>query len=255
MEVVDIDYVYGLKCESRCLFSCRYLDNISEFLFSRVFCDGWVIIASFSWRQRRNFLMSCRWVRVLGFPRWWYGRPWCPLDARCVWILTYWLSNFCWRRKVCGHISFVLGLLRCIYVLLDWVFTVALYTTFLCWQLPCRGHNSLSLQSHCLFECVVLWSDFNYFVVAFYNLGYISCTIVAIFYIVSTENLSERAVIGEVFSYEILEMPTDLMFCYMVGWTKLCFYLCVLLCFLEVYILVFVYNHYFLCIVIYMSFF
>ena len=51
----EIYYEYGLKCESRCLFSCWHLDNISDFLFSSVFCDGWVIIASFSWRQRRNF--------------------------------------------------------------------------------------------------------------------------------------------------------------------------------------------------------
>ena len=40
MVVVGIDYVYGSKCESRCLFSCRHLDNISDILFSRVFCDG-----------------------------------------------------------------------------------------------------------------------------------------------------------------------------------------------------------------------
>ena len=41
-------YVYGSKCAIRCL----HLDRISDFLFSGVFCDGWVIIASFSWRRR-----------------------------------------------------------------------------------------------------------------------------------------------------------------------------------------------------------
>ena len=51
MVVVEIDYVYGSKCKSKCLFSHRHLDNISDLLFSRVFCDGWVIIASFSWRH------------------------------------------------------------------------------------------------------------------------------------------------------------------------------------------------------------
>ena len=59
-------YVYGSKCESRCLFSCLHLGRISDFLFSRVFCDKWVLIGSFSLRQRRHFLMSCCW-RVLVF--------------------------------------------------------------------------------------------------------------------------------------------------------------------------------------------
>ena len=40
MVVVEIDYTYGLKCESRYLFSCRYLDNISDLLLSRVFFMG-----------------------------------------------------------------------------------------------------------------------------------------------------------------------------------------------------------------------
>ena len=46
-----VGYMYG----SRCMFSCLYLDRISDFLFIRVFCDGWVMIASFSWTQRRHF--------------------------------------------------------------------------------------------------------------------------------------------------------------------------------------------------------
>ena len=62
--------IYRSKCESSCLFSCQHSDSISDFLFSRVFCDGWVIISSFLWRQRRHFLMSCcRWVLILVFPR------------------------------------------------------------------------------------------------------------------------------------------------------------------------------------------
>ena len=32
-----VDYMYGLKCESRCLFSCRHLDNISDFLFIYIY--------------------------------------------------------------------------------------------------------------------------------------------------------------------------------------------------------------------------
>ena len=38
--VMEIDYVYRSKCESRCLFSCRHLDNISNFLFSKEFRNG-----------------------------------------------------------------------------------------------------------------------------------------------------------------------------------------------------------------------
>ena len=50
-------YLYGSKCESRCLLSCLHLDRISDSLFSRVFCDGRVIIAGFSRRQRRYFFL------------------------------------------------------------------------------------------------------------------------------------------------------------------------------------------------------
>ena len=32
-----------VKCERRCLFSCQHLDNISDFLFSCLFCDRGVI--------------------------------------------------------------------------------------------------------------------------------------------------------------------------------------------------------------------
>ena len=48
MIVVEIDYEYGSKCAGRCLFSCRHLDNSSDFLLSRMFYDGWVIIARFN---------------------------------------------------------------------------------------------------------------------------------------------------------------------------------------------------------------
>ena len=48
--------VSGLKCERRCLFSSLHFERISDFLFRRVFCDGYVMMADFSWRQRRQFL-------------------------------------------------------------------------------------------------------------------------------------------------------------------------------------------------------
>ena len=40
MVVIEIDYVYRSKCKSRYLFSCQYLDYISNALFSRVYFDG-----------------------------------------------------------------------------------------------------------------------------------------------------------------------------------------------------------------------
>ena len=33
-------YVYGSKCERRCLILCLHFKRISDFLFSRVFFDG-----------------------------------------------------------------------------------------------------------------------------------------------------------------------------------------------------------------------
>ena len=47
--------VCGLKCERSCLFSCLHFERISDFLFSRVFCDRYVMMANFSWRQGRHF--------------------------------------------------------------------------------------------------------------------------------------------------------------------------------------------------------
>ena len=40
-----------LKCERKCLFSCLHFERISDFLFSRVFCNGYVMMANFSWRH------------------------------------------------------------------------------------------------------------------------------------------------------------------------------------------------------------
>ena len=69
------------------------------------------------------------------------------------------------------------------------VFPVSLYTTFFCRQFPSWGHVSLSLQLHCLLGCVLLWKV-SIFIVAFYDLKYVTCTTVADLYIVFVENLS-----------------------------------------------------------------
>ena len=58
LEVLGGLCVCGLKCEIRYLFSCLHFQRISDFLFSRVFCDD-CVMANFSWRQRRHFLMFC----------------------------------------------------------------------------------------------------------------------------------------------------------------------------------------------------
>ena len=154
-------YVYGSKCESRCLFLWLQSDRISDFLFCRVFCDGWVLIASFLWRQRRHFLMSCcSRVLVLAFPRWWWVRCSCILGVRCVWIKKCSLNKLCWRRKVCGYIFFVLWY-PLLYLCTAWLNCCFFYSGFVhyvfCRQSPSRGYVSLSKQLHCLLECVVPW--------------------------------------------------------------------------------------------------
>ena len=173
-----MSYVYGSKCKSRCLFSCQHLDRISDILFSRVFCDGCLIIASFSWRQRRDFFMFCsRRVLVLAFPRGWWVRCSCLLGAICVWIKQYYLSSFCWLRKVCGYIFFVSGfspLLQCITWLICWFFSGSVqnvfffvgsflvggmflypYSCIVCWSVWCCG----SIRSFC---CGFLWFETCY---------------------------------------------------------------------------------------------
>ena len=59
---VRMGYEYESNYESRCLFSWRYLDSIFTFWISRVFCNGWVMNSSFSWRQQRHFL----WLTIGG---------------------------------------------------------------------------------------------------------------------------------------------------------------------------------------------
>ena len=47
----------------------------------------------------------------------------------------------------------------------------------------------------------MLYMVLIFFVVAFYDLRYVTCTNVADFYIVSVENFSQGAMIGEVLAY------------------------------------------------------
>ena len=74
-----------------------------------------------------------------------------------------------------------------------------------------------------LYSCIVCWDvccsgGFQFFVEAFYHLGYITCTTVADLYIVSIENFSERTMRGSVGLLD-LENPyrcLTLRFCCMV---------------------------------------
>ena len=103
-------YIYSrLKCERRCLFSCLHFERISDFLFSRVFCDGSVMMGNFSWRQRRHsFMFYCRQVLVLVTPRWLWERCLCLLVAICTRIRRYWMRSSCIRKKDYGCGFFVL---------------------------------------------------------------------------------------------------------------------------------------------------
>ena len=47
--------------ECRCFFSCLYLDRISDFLFCRVFCDGWMIAVSNPTKAGQRFTWSKTW--------------------------------------------------------------------------------------------------------------------------------------------------------------------------------------------------
>ena len=102
--------VYGSKCERRSLFSCLHFERISNFLFSTVFCDGRVMMANFSWRQRTHFLMfCCRQVLVLVSLRWLWKRCLCLLVAICARIRRYWMHSSSFWKKDYGCEFFVLG--------------------------------------------------------------------------------------------------------------------------------------------------
>ena len=59
-----------LKCERRCSFSCLHFERISDFLFRKVFCDGYVIWLIFHGNKEGIFLIfCCRQILVLVYPR------------------------------------------------------------------------------------------------------------------------------------------------------------------------------------------
>ena len=48
-------YVFGSNSD-RYIFSCRHFELISDLRLKRVYCDGWVISVTFSWRQSWHLL-------------------------------------------------------------------------------------------------------------------------------------------------------------------------------------------------------
>ena len=62
-------------------------ERISDFLFCRMFCDGYLIMANFSWRQKRHFFVFCCWqVFVLVSPRWLWERCLCLLLSLSLYV-------------------------------------------------------------------------------------------------------------------------------------------------------------------------
>ena len=59
-----------------------------------------------------------------------------------------------WLYILCFKVPYVAPM-YCLIELL--VFTVDLYTTFICRQFPSSGHDTLSLQLYCLLGWVLLW--------------------------------------------------------------------------------------------------
>ena len=81
------------------------------------------------------------------------------------------------------------------------VFTVAQYITFFCWHFPSKGARFF-IPTVALFVGACGAVDrLDLFVVAFYDLKYVACTTVADLYIVSAEDFSKGAMIGEALAY------------------------------------------------------
>ena len=149
-------YVYGSQCESRCL----HLDRISDFLFSKVFCDGWVIIASFWWRQRRPFDVLLLAAASFSISQVMVGEMFMSfrchmcVDKKVLAESFPMAKESLWLHILCFMVPSVAPM-YCLTELL--IFTVALYATVYYRQFSSERHVSLSLQLHCLLERVVLW--------------------------------------------------------------------------------------------------
>ena len=78
------------------------------FVFDSIYCDGWVMIANFSWRQSRHILDILLWAGAdfitsqvmfdVMFP---------SFSFKNMLIVLYSLSIFYLRTRDCGHMFFV----------------------------------------------------------------------------------------------------------------------------------------------------
>ena len=116
------------------------------------------------------FLMiCCRQVLVLVISQVIFGEMFVILGAICMRIRRYWMSSFCFWKKVYGCKFSVLWCppLHWCNVWQSRLF-LTLYIMFLYRHLPSRGHVLLTLQWHWLEGCVVLLMDVIFFNVTFY---------------------------------------------------------------------------------------
>ena len=105
--------MFGLNWD-KYLFNVDIL-RILGLWFNSVFCDGWVIIATFSWRQSRHLLNSLLLVSAyfitshvmfLSFSFQMYAD--CIVQVFSIW------------ERVCGHMFFE-GSLCCTYIIFCWI--------------------------------------------------------------------------------------------------------------------------------------
>ena len=79
MVLVNIDHAYESKCESRCLFSCRHFDNISDFLFTRQSVLWWVSgNCEFLMETKKEFFW-CLAAIIITMSHHQHGYPWASL--------------------------------------------------------------------------------------------------------------------------------------------------------------------------------
>ena len=142
-------YVFASNWDRRYLFLCWYFEIISDFWFNRVYCDGWVIITTFSWRLSRHLLDILLEVEadfitsqvMLGVMFLFFSFQ---MYADIVRVFQH--MFFVWRFPLLHLCSVSLNCLSLLWSCIPWYFR----------QFPCRMHVDLSLQLHWLLVSVVL---------------------------------------------------------------------------------------------------
>ena len=137
------------------------------------------------------FMLCCRQVLFLVSPRWLSERRLCLLDAICTRIRRYWMSSFCFWKKVYGCKFSVLWCppLHWCNVWRSFCFYCGFVYNVFILAFSGRGHVFLTLQFHC---CTVDGCDF--LCLLFFNyLWHVACATV-----VFVKDFDKGAIIGEV---------------------------------------------------------